>query len=408
MSKGGGKTQTVTQTTNSAPWAPQQEYLKEGFKRAGEWFNDSETPSYYPESSVIPFSPQTEQALRMAENKALGGTDPLVQRTTNLLSGVAGGQWVGSNPANAAFQNMLGDRNAGLSPMQSVASGQWVGSNPASGTFESMIGDRGTGLDALKATSRGDMLQNNPHLDGVISRATEALRDDFSKTIIPGLSGAFGRAGRVGSNSHAQAINDSTETLAEAMSQTAGDIAYSDYARERANQLSASERLTSDGASAAGSLANLYSGERAQQLNAADTLMGSGASAAGSLANLNAQERNQQLAAGSQLPALSQHEWDNINRLAAVGSSREQLAQAQLQDKIGRFNFEQQKEQDKIGQYLSLVGGGYGTSGSSSQPYFYNPASNILSGATGGAALANMMKVNPLWGAAAGGILGAF
>ena len=96
----------------------------------------------------------------------------------------------------------------------------------------------------------------------------------------------------------------------------------------------------------------------------------------------------------------------DAQQLAQVGSARESDAMAQLQDNIARYNYEQNIGDQKLQNYMSLVGGG--TLGSSSiQPVFRNQGASALGGALGGAQLAKL--INPSYagmGAIGGGLLG--
>ena len=96
----------------------------------------------------------------------------------------------------------------------------------------------------------------------------------------------------------------------------------------------------------------------------------------------------------------------DAQQLAQVGSARESDAMASLQDNINRFNYEQNIDDQKLQNYMGVVGGG--TVGSQSiQPVFRNQGASALGGALGGAQLAGM--INPAYagyGALAGGLLG--
>lgn len=95
----------------------------------------------------------------------------------------------------------------------------------------------------------------------------------------------------------------------------------------------------------------------------------------------------------------------DLSQLAAVGSAREGQAQAELQDQVNRFNFEQNIEQQKLKDYLALVGGG--TVGSNTiQPVQRNTAASALGGALGGAQLGAAAGFSPMLGAVGGGLLG--
>ena len=83
-------------TTSSSPWAAQQPYLQTGFQRAqSDVLNKPQ--EFYPNSAVVPFSGQTEQALQMQEQRALGG-DPTVRAGQQQVQGTLQGDYLNSNP----------------------------------------------------------------------------------------------------------------------------------------------------------------------------------------------------------------------------------------------------------------------------------------------------------------------
>tara|TARA_B100000212_G_C27320993_1_gene510125 strand:- start:742 stop:1203 length:462 start_codon:yes stop_codon:yes gene_type:complete len=109
-----------------------------------------------------------------------------------------------------------------------------------------------------------------------------------------------------------------------------------------------------------------------------------------------------QQAAISQAPSIQNAD---LKQLAAVGDAREAMAQAELADQVARFNFEQNRDQQKLKDYMALVGGG--TVGSNTvQPVFRDRTSSALGGALGGAQLGAMAGFNPALGAIGGGLLG--
>ena len=91
--------------------------------------------------------------------------------------------------------------------------------------------------------------------------------------------------------------------------------------------------------------------------------------------------------------------------LTGVGEAREGMAQAELQDNINRFNFEQNQPMTNLQNYMGLVGGG--TVGSNTiQPVMRNSAASALGGALGGAQLAKNLGFSSGMGAIGGGLLG--
>jgi hypothetical protein len=89
-----GQTQTVTQVAD--PWSAQQPYLKAGFQAAQDSILNY-TPQYYPGQTVIPYSPETNQAMNITEQRALAGS-PLQNASNTQLSNTVGGNYLYGNP----------------------------------------------------------------------------------------------------------------------------------------------------------------------------------------------------------------------------------------------------------------------------------------------------------------------
>lgn len=87
-------TQTVVQ--NNSPWGGQQPYLTKGFERAESDILNKPT-QYYPNSTVVPFSNQTTQALGMQENRALSGS-PVMGAANQMAQGTLQGNYLNANP----------------------------------------------------------------------------------------------------------------------------------------------------------------------------------------------------------------------------------------------------------------------------------------------------------------------
>lgn len=112
-----------------------------------------------------------------------------------------------------------------------------------------------------------------------------------------------------------------------------------------------------------------------------------------------------QQAAIQQAPAVAELDYTDISRLAGVGAAREAQAQAELAADIARFQFEQERPQAKLLDYLTMVRGGQmGTQ--KAEPIYRQPAASFLGGALQGAELAGRIPgVDPGIGAVAGGIM---
>ncbi len=73
MSMGGSAPESTTTTQKTEPWDKQKSFLTYGFDEAKKQYNDSR-PEYFPGSTVIPFSPETQTAQNLTTMRALNGS----------------------------------------------------------------------------------------------------------------------------------------------------------------------------------------------------------------------------------------------------------------------------------------------------------------------------------------------
>lgn len=99
---GGGEAPEQNITQDMAPWRGQQPYLSAGFARAQSDILDR-PQTFFPGQTYAAFSPQTEQALNLTEQRALAGSP--VQRAANqqLQNTLAGDYLYGGRGFNAAL-----------------------------------------------------------------------------------------------------------------------------------------------------------------------------------------------------------------------------------------------------------------------------------------------------------------
>ena len=168
---GGGGTRT-TQTQSTAPWAGVQPYLKTGFEKAQTDVLNRPL-EYFPRSTVVPFSRETETALAGTTNRALQGSS-LVQQGGQQLSDTLGGTYLrGGNPAYA----------------------------------------------------------------GMVERSIDPLRREFQETIRPGIASRFSEAGRGGSNIASQAAYSTADNdYMRRIGDIGSRIAFGTYEAERGRQ----------------------------------------------------------------------------------------------------------------------------------------------------------------------------
>lgn len=194
----------------------------------------------------------------------------------------------------------------------------------------------------LNSNAQGDYLNNNPYIDQTVDRALGKVRGS--------LDSQFAQGGRYGSGLHKTA-------LAGAYGDTAASMYGQNYANERQNQLGATNAM-----------GQLYGDERTKQLQ---SMMFA--------------------------PQMANQDYVDAQQLAAVGGAKEGMSQANLNEQLNRWNFDQNKYSDALARYSQLVQGNYGGSGSSTSTSPTNTNSmasglgGALSGAMMGSALSSMI-----------------
>ena len=155
-------------------------------------------------------------------------------------------------------------------------------------------------------TAQGDYLSaGNPYLQNMFG--------SIANTVTPSVTGAFEGAGRYGSGAYAHALSD-------ALSNTAGNLAYQNYSNERGNMLQA------------------------------DALA----------------------------PTLANQDYGDIGQLAAVGDARQQLAQQGINSAVDRYNYDQNLPYNTLANYMKMVQGNYGSSSTQTTQNYANPIAGAL------------------------------
>jgi hypothetical protein len=156
----------------------------------------------------------------------------------------------------------------------------------------------GAAQQQLQREIGGDFLGGNPFFQGAFAPAAQAATAQFQKAI-GDVSSAASRAGRYGSGAMQNLQGQASNQLAQQLSNTAGQLAYQNYANER----------------------------------------------------------QRQAAATMAAPAMAQADYQDIQNLLAAGQAREGYQGQQLQSDINRFNFLQNAPQQNLGTFLSSVYG---------------------------------------------------
>ncbi len=171
-------------------------------------------------------------------------------------------------------------------------------------------------------TLGGEYLSGSPFFEGAFNAQVAPMVQQYSNVVAPNINSQFAAGGRLSGNSRTSAQRDAANLFADALSREAGKLAFQNYGAERQMQQAMSQ----------------------------------------------------------QAPAFAQLDYLDPQQLAGVGAAREAQAQAQLAGDIDRFNFEQQMPATKLAQYMGLVGGGFGSQSSTTQPIFRQPGAQFLGG----------------------------
>jgi hypothetical protein len=199
---------------------------------------------------------------------------------------------------------------------------------------------------AAQQTIQGGFLGGNPFFEGAFRGATQGAQTAYQDATQAALSNAS-RAGRYGSGAMGTALDRAGGVFANALTNTAGQLAYANYDTERGRQ---------------------------------QAMIGAA-------------------------PGLASADYTDINQLLQTGQAAEGYQEAAMADAVNRFNFAQQAPYQKLQSYLS---GAYGApSGMQvTQPVYRNQVGNILGGALTGAALGGGTGLGAGVGAGIGAGLG--
>lgn len=206
----------------------------------------------------------------------------------------------------------------------------------------------------IDRTVQGQFLNANPYLDGAIDTASRGLVRNFNQAVVPGLNASFSRAGRYGSGAQASAFGAASSDLATQLGDISGRMAYQNFGDERS---------------------------RMQQ-------------------------------AAAMAPQLAAQDYVDLAQLGQVGAAREEQAQRELNDRISRWDNQNNKERQALDEYLQRIGmssNGFQTSVTTQPGVRQNRLAGAIGGGLGAAGLAGQLGLmsSPWgWGLMAAGALG--
>ena len=196
---------TQTITTTSQPFADQLAFLQPGFQASLDQILNR-PQQYFPNSTVVPFSNQTEAALQGTQQRAMQGS-PLNTLAGNQLASTMGGAY--NQPGFSTQPNFAGASGAPAQLPQNPP-------NPSPGY-------QPTGPAATPG-AYGGLNGMNPYLQNVANAAQASIQ--------PGVDSSFSAAGRGGSGAH-------YSEMSKQMANAVAPFAFQNYENERGRQLQA-------------------------------------------------------------------------------------------------------------------------------------------------------------------------
>lgn len=266
-----------------------------------------------PETLAVGPSSATQQAMLMAEQRALAGS-PLTRQAQSAVMGMMGNY----SPYEAGYQQSLGKYG-------DLYNNAYT--DPSRGFYEQLRGGgfQNEALGGVRGTASGAYLGANPYLEGALAQSnrlsTESLQEGLR-----GIESRAAQAGRYGSGAEAQAIGKATDAAARAVQEANQQAYLQNYMTERGLQEAAIGRL---GGMSQQDIMNRMAG--AQQLTASGqqefanrlaALQGTQSALSGAQ-GVYQQNLANQMAAAQFAPTLAAQDYADMQRLLQVGQGRE-------------------------------------------------------------------------------------
>lgn len=337
----GTSQKSTTQTTQSAPWGPQQPYLTSGFQDASQLLGQ---PAPTQANPVAPLNSTENSALSGIIGQASAGT-PITGAATNFATNLENGGYLNSNPANGYFSSLAGN-NLGLT-------------GPGAGTLSQFAGGGGAGSPTLQNFANGSYFGGNSYGD--------PTAQSIMAQVIPQVASTFNRGNSINNPAAAR-------SAAEGVTSALAPIEYQNYQTQ--------EQLQQNAANTLG--ANAITAANAQQSGA---ISGAGVQnqAAGGLAGTYQDTLAKMVQGNALAPQTQALSYGDLQQQLGAGQIQQQQSQNEASGQAATQNFAQMSPYQQLQAYMQAVGGGYGSTGSTTTPYFQNNTANTLGAITGGA-----------------------
>lgn len=188
-----GSTTPATQTQTAAPWAGVQPYLTDLMNQARLNYQSGAGQNYFPGSTVVPFSNQTNTALGMMENRAMQGS-PVTRSAQTQITDTLGGKYL-DPMQNPAYSFMADDVTNKVNSAFGLAGR--TGSPAHAGTLARGIMQGGAGMyDAERARQMQSLGMAGPVggldlQDAQLMAQSGAAREGQANQQIQDLMGRF-------------------------------------------------------------------------------------------------------------------------------------------------------------------------------------------------------------------------
>lgn len=320
-------------TTTTKPWKEAQPFILQGYQEAQKLY-ESGGPQFFPGQTYISPSEATTQALNLAEQRALAGSQLLRQ-------------------AQASAGTLMGATNPYAAQIAALGASPTV--DPSSEFYRSIM-EGGPGspeaMALARRTASGEFLNANPYLEGALSRANRLATESYQEGL-RGLQSQASAAGRYGSGAMGQQLAKGQDVFARALTEQNQQAYLQNYAAERAAQEAAIGRL---GGYEQQALANRMAAAGGLSAGAQQGIANQ-LSALGAAGQMSADDLNRQLQATQLAPQLAEQDFADLQRLLMVGQAREGYDAAALQDQMARWNYEQNLPFMNLQRYQSAISG---------------------------------------------------
>lgn len=284
-----------------------------------------------PETLAVGPSAATQQALAMAEQRALAGS-PLTRQAQSTVMGMMGNY----SPYEAGYQQMLGNKSPYEAGYQQMFKQSYT--DPSKSFYEQLRAGamQNEALGGMRQTAGGAYLEANPYLEGALAQSnrlsTEALQEGLR-----GLQSQTSSAGRMGSAAEAQLAGKATDAAARAIQEANQQAYLQNYMTERGlqeaalarlggfsqqdimNRMAGAQQLTTSGQQEfANRMAALQGGQGVYQQNIANQM-----AALQGAQGIYQQNLANQFGAAQYAPTLAEQDYADIQKLLKVGQGRE-------------------------------------------------------------------------------------